>query len=513
MIVAGALLLAVAACGGAGPEAGSGRTGGGVDRGGSVTVLAAVGEMPGFDPVKLANVGTGIERAAMVMDTLLYRDDITGEVRPKLAESMTSADGRVWVLKLRRGVMFSDGTPLDAEAVVFNVKRHTAPESTSVAKPLLADLKSVEATGDLEVTFTLKDVNGSFPVIFTASTPASLVGSPKALADPGNFNEHPVGAGAFVLQSWTRDSEMVFAKNPEYWETGKPYLDRVTYQVMTGTQTITDTMLSGAAHSALVNAGVWPQYKGNESIKLWPPLGGGAAVVPNGSRPIGADERVRRAISLAFDPQTTKKVIMGDTDVWDGSLDCVPFAPGSPVCSPEDTPRQDLGQAKALIAEFVADGGDPDVELKYFQSLTTQATYLQSELKKIGLNVKVTAVDAATLAEIGANGDYDLIWGSTASSGYPTFWSRFYSKATNWPKATYPELDAALLKARNSLTLDERNAAWREVLNIIRDKAIAAYVLPYTASMATTTKLHLDTGGYKYTGSTMQYFDSAWLEK
>ena len=94
---------------------------------GGVLRYGAYSEMRGFDPVKLTSVGTGIERAAAVMDTLLYRDEITDEVKPKLAESIHTTDnGTTWVLGLRDGVTFTDGEPLNAEAVIFNVNRRIA---------------------------------------------------------------------------------------------------------------------------------------------------------------------------------------------------------------------------------------------------------------------------------------------------------------------------------------------------------------------------------------------------
>ncbi|MGN6125624.1 MAG: ABC transporter substrate-binding protein, partial [Humibacter sp.] len=136
VIVATAFALVLSGCGGTSGGAPTATDAAVEPQSGGVAQVASFGEMPGFDPVRLANVGSGIERAAAVMDTLMYRDELTDEVSPKLAKSLTSDDGKVWKLELREGVAFTDGTPLDAEAVIFNLQRHIAPDSVSTAKAL-----------------------------------------------------------------------------------------------------------------------------------------------------------------------------------------------------------------------------------------------------------------------------------------------------------------------------------------------------------------------------------------
>ncbi|MCR2799338.1 ABC transporter substrate-binding protein [Microbacterium sp. zg-Y818] len=480
---------------------------------GGIAQIAALSEMPGFDPVKLANVGTGVERAAQVMDTLLMRDDLTDEVFPKLASSMTSDDGLVWILELREGVTFTDGEPLDAEAVIFNLERHIAPDSTSTAKALLSGIATMEATGEYEVTITLSAPSGSFPLALTGSSPASLIGSPKALADPAAFNANPVGAGPFVFESWTPDDKLVLNKNPDYWDEGKPYLDGIVYTVMVDPQTRTDDLISGGKHMGLVQGNAWNAVSGLPNLVMIPVPTGGQALVPNGTTGPGSDQRVREAMTMALDPMVTAQVLFGGTEVWDGDVSCVPFAPESPACAPGATNAQDIEKAQELVQEYLAEGGSPDMELVYFQTLTDQATYYQQQFNEIGLNVTVTAVDAATLAQRQAAGDYGVFFGSTASAGFPTVWTRYYSGGTNWGMVTYDDLDAALLRARDELTLEDRNKAWQDVTKIIHDKSILFWTSPYTAAMAHSTKLHLGTPEQPYMGSTMVYLDTAWLEQ
>ena len=513
----GALILSaalpLAACSSGGGTAPTATPEGEIQEGGTAQI-AAFGEFGGFDPVRLANVGSGVERAANVLDTLLMRNETTDEVSPRLAKSMTSDDGITWVMELREGVEFTDGTPVDAEAVIFNTQRHMAEDSTSTAKAMLSGIDKMEATGEYEVMFTLKEASGSFPLVFTASSPAGLIGSPAALADPVAFNSQPVGAGPFMLEEWVPDSTLTFVKNENYWEDGLPYLDKLEYTVMGDNQTRTDTLVSGGVDLALINAAQWPQVSNAPGLSLYPSQIGGSAIVPNGAKAPTDDPRVREALLSAFDPQTTNNVLFGATDYLTvDNFTCTPFAPSSPACSKDAVYEYDPEKAKKLIADYVKDGGDPTLEIVHFQSLVEQATYIQQQFKAIGVTATLRSVDIAGLAEAQGTGDYGVFWGSTASSGFPTVWNRYYSGGTNWGMVTYPELDEALLRARDDLKVEDRNSAWQDVADILHENSVLQWITPYSAAMSKSDKLHLGLPDHPYEGSAMVYFSNAWLEQ
>lgn len=511
--VAAALTIGLAGCGSGGTAAPSAAPAVEIQSGGIVTV-AANGEMAGFDPLKLLNVGTGLERAALVMDTLMYRDEATDEVHPKLAQSMTSEDGQTWILTLREDVNFTDGTPLDAEAVIFNLERHLAPDSASAAKALLSVIETMEASGPLEVTFTLKAPSGSFPLTFTAVTPAGVIGSPTALADPVAFNSMPVGAGPFMVESWTRDDKLVLVKNEDYWDEGKPHVDGATFVVVPDPQTRADGLASGGYDLAQLVPSAWASTDTTPGLTLLPVQTGGTALVPNASQAPGNDQRVREAIFLAFDPETSLNVIFGGSQYFSDTNVCAPFPSGSGACNREASFTQDIDRAKELVADYVADGNPaPTFELVYFQTQTDQVSYAQSVLKVVGIETTLRSVDAAGLSEAQATGDYGLFWGATATAGYPTVFTRYYSGATNWGRVTYPELDEALFAARDGLTLDARNAGWQDATQFIYDNAILDWIIPYAAAMAHRDTLHLGSEERPYSGSPMVYLDDAWLSE
>ncbi|MGL3150369.1 ABC transporter substrate-binding protein [Microbacterium sp. A82] len=511
-LAAGVLVCALAAC--SGGEAGGSVSGGseqvGEPRSGGSLVVASLSEMPGFDPVKLIAVGTGIERAAQVMDTLMYRDDATGEVKPKLAESLESDDGATWVLSLRDGIEFTDGNPLDAEAVVFNIERHMAEGSTSAAKSMLSDVTDIEVTGEYEVTITLNAPSGSFPLALASSSPASLIGSPAALADPDAFNEDPVGAGPFIFKSWTRDSELTLVRNDQYH--GEPaHLDEVVFRVLPDPQSRVDAVMSGDVDVSQITGTSWAAAEANPSLTVVNSPVGGQVLVPNATKAPGDDIRVREAIGLATDAAVANAIVFPGSDLWDLNRDCLPYPTGAPACVEGAAPTPDLEKAKALIAEYVADGGSVAVDF-VAPAMTDEVSYYQRQLDEIGLDVTMQVTDVASFQAASISGDYDVLWGITASAGYPTVWRYMSSQGVHWGKVVYPEMDEALERARDELELDARNAAWREVSEIVTEKQAFFWTTPYSSATAYKKSVHLGSEEFPFQGTLMVYFQDAWIE-
>jgi ABC-type transport system substrate-binding protein len=161
----------------------------------------------------------------------------TADLEPALAESWeVSEDGLTHVFTIRSGVTFHDGTPLTAEAVATNYLRqideahplHT--EGMTYVEILFGDVASVEATGELELTVTLNRPTILLPA--KLSVFAAGIASPTALETLGaDYSTNPAGTGPFRFESWTKDVELVYVANEEYWG-GRPALDRVVFRTI-----------------------------------------------------------------------------------------------------------------------------------------------------------------------------------------------------------------------------------------------------------------------------------------
>jgi peptide/nickel transport system substrate-binding protein len=200
--------------------------------GGSLTVLESTGysgDWPdGLDPA------TNIDGAADqdYMDAVygeLFELGPKGAIIPDLATGYSISNGaKTITLDIRQGVKFTDGTPFNAAAVVWNINRDL--KSSCTCKPTWP-VTSVTATGPYTVQITLSAADGAFIDEIFDST-ADWIASPTAVQKMGEkaFAVTPVGAGPFEVVSDTLSSVLVLKKNPNYWQKGRPYLDSLTFK-------------------------------------------------------------------------------------------------------------------------------------------------------------------------------------------------------------------------------------------------------------------------------------------
>src|SRR6266481_3301199 len=158
----------------------------------------------------------------------LFDSDEKLNIVPQLALSQeTSADGKEVTIKLRPGVKFHDGEPLDAEAAKFSIERHmTLP--TSFRKSELASVDHVEVTDPLTIKLVLKTPFA--PLIAQLTDRAGMMVSPKAAREAGDkFGLHPVCAGPYKFVERVAQDRMVFEKFADYWNKENVFIDRVVF--------------------------------------------------------------------------------------------------------------------------------------------------------------------------------------------------------------------------------------------------------------------------------------------
>src|SRR5271169_5958558 len=158
----------------------------------------------------------------------LFDIDEKLNIVPQLAlSSETSADGKEVTIKLRPGVKFQDGEPLDAEAAKFSLERHLTMQG-SFRKPELAALDHVEVVDPLTVKLVLKSPFS--PLIAQLTDRAGMMVSPKAAKEEGDkFGLHPVCAGPYKFVERVQQDRMVFEKFADYWNKDNIFIDRVVF--------------------------------------------------------------------------------------------------------------------------------------------------------------------------------------------------------------------------------------------------------------------------------------------
>ncbi|WP_433290240.1 ABC transporter substrate-binding protein [Pseudonocardia sp. CA-142604] len=487
MAVAVAMVAALlAACGAVGVNQGGGADGRsplvpvrpwggdpateGEPRTGGTLIIGNDREVASFDPT----VQNGNLIAPAVYDSLL-RLSPGGEVVPYLAESMeTPDDARTWVMRLRDGVLFSDGTPLDAEAVVINTQRHIdAPASPAAA--YARQITAMRAIDPLTVEFSLAVPLGNFPAVFTQGIFAGTLGmiiSPAAIAQYGDeVGAHPVGAGPFRLTSWQRDSRMLLQRNEHYWQPGLPRLDGLEVRPLSDTETRFASIINGDVD--LINGGYPTEllraYDDPRFTVYYGPSNGGFFFTYNFSRPPFDDRRMREAVAHAIDVRALAASLYSNQLISSDSL----FATGSPFDNPtagQGYPEFDLERARQLVADYVADGGSAAFSFKASRTDVTLGEFVQAQLAAAGMQVEVELYDLAEFTgSILQSGDFELVPNGTSFDyPYPAASRLLHTDGSiNFGSYSNPEVDRLLDQAASSTDETERTTLYGEVERLV----------------------------------------------
>lgn len=367
----------------------------------SVQALAAV-----LDPARTAaRGGSGGDELAAVYDVLLRYDDKTGEFVPRLAQSLT-ADGSsmVWTLKLRPGVTFSDGTPLDANAVVASIDRYNTNRGNGAAVWVDA-VESTTAVDPQTVEFRLRKQWPTFPSMLALGH--GMIVAPSA-GEGEAFK--PIGAGPFVLERYAPNEERILTARADYWN-GKPNADRIRFIALSGSRENLESLKTDGIDIGFMRGN--PQaiydaldadYPGSFSILN----SGGAELVNNREGRPGSDVRVRKAIALAIDPELVGrrgdnglglpgKAMFDERSRWATDVEGLPYDPDA---------------ARKLLDEAKADGYDGKLNYIVLQEPTEAAIGLavQSLLQAVGFTVNIVNANNAgdIVKQVYVQHDYDM---------------------------------------------------------------------------------------------------------
>lgn len=477
--------------------------------GGTVTYLLS-GEAISLDPVTFSvpsNPSLLAPRALAIFDALAVDDPKTGELRMRLAESMTTTDNQVWTVKLRAGVTFSDGTPFDAAAVQFNWQRIADPANRSPMAPYAQQLAAVEVADAQTLTVRLKSPNAALPRMLARYL--TYIGSPAAIrADPKGFGAKPVGAGPYVVKEFVRDDHLTLDRNQRYH--GTTYLDRIVIRPVVDETQRLNSLIAGQA-DAMFSSDPTSESQGADAGfgHVETSLNGGADIMFNLSRAPFDDLRARQAVALALDRAALNR------DLYDGlakEVDTL-FVQTSPFYDPQIRQEPpDRAKAQQLFDTLAQEGRPLRVTFLVPQSFTTRAEWFQTQLAGYrNVEAKLRIVPDAQTSGIASAGDFDAAF-LTTSWLYPDpSLSAFYGTGgtQNWGRYSSPAVDAALAKAHVSQDQAVQRAAYSEVQRaIVRDLPAAFYSRP------TYLVIHRDTvHGLSTVGDGSPLWTDLWTTK
>lgn len=276
--------------------------------------LYASGQQRSLNPFLVADV-TAQDIALLAYDSLLDVDS-AGIYRPRLAIAVptlanggVSRDGKTVTFKLCSGVRWHDGTPFTSADVAFTFAKIADPKVNIATRTGYDKILRVATPDARTVVITLREPYAPFVTIvgtqYAIAPKHLLEKSADINRDP--IGSHPVGTGPYIFKSWERGTRLTYTANPNYFA-GKPKIGTVQIAELPDQNTAGLQLRTHALDFGSVESSVYAQLRDVPGLRsATEPINDYNAFALNVTRPILADVRVRRAISMAIDRATLAK--------------------------------------------------------------------------------------------------------------------------------------------------------------------------------------------------------------
>jgi peptide/nickel transport system substrate-binding protein len=430
-----------------------------------------------------------------LFSTLLMKDKDLNYVGYLADTWEASEDGKTLSMTLVENAVFSDGTPVNAEAIRWNLLHYADPE---VAAPAGADLvglvEDVVVTG--EYSFDIQ-MSRAFAPLYNVLAGLEIV-SPTAYEAAGaeNFKLNPVGAGPFILEAINTNDSYQFVRNPDftwapsevYANTGPINLDGFTIRFIEEEQTILAALETGELHFAGIPTQNLPDVQNNPDLNLTTLMETGIRYIGfNTSKSPWDNVELRHAMSYAINREEFAEL------AWNGQA--LPlYQPLPPTIwghNPEldaESIHYDLDMANSMLDElgYVDVDGDgireqPDGSPWIVPFATVsgdewrrQAEVIEAQFRDAGIQIRIDTMEMPALRELTTTGTHDLfllLYGFTDPSILTFFFDSARKGGSNRAWFSSPELDELLVQADSDLNSETRYQTVTEISRVVIQEA------------------------------------------
>ncbi|MDT7845588.1 ABC transporter substrate-binding protein [Streptomyces justiciae] len=436
-----------------------------------VTWNLPFGEPTTLDPAKVGDYSPNTVEANLCDPLLRIRPDYS--LAPGLATSWSNPDDKTLVLNLRTDVSFWNGHAMTAEDVVASLARQRETATQSVNTQALANVSTITATGDHQVTVRFKTPDELFLKYlangFGAVSEAAYL--KKAGTSYGTAKGGLMCTGPFKLSSWRSGDSLTTVRNTAYWDTSlRPKVKKLTFLFVTDNSTLTSALLSGqidgsyeipsTVAKALSSSDIGTLYYGPSAQTVF--------VYPTGPKSPLADHRIAQALSLVLDRDAlVKNVYDGAAQklktfipslVWQKSEAADVYAKGYDALPA--VPDVDVAKAKRLVDEAAPKQRTISIAMGAGDQQSLQTlTFLQAAAKKIGLKIAVKQLQPTQMSGLFYDPSLRKGLDATMALGYieipdPLSYAQMFTSPLsplNWIKYDNPEVTALLTRSQASL--------------------------------------------------------------
>ncbi len=443
-----------------------------------------------LDPADVDD-GESVNTLTQICEGLVRFKSGTLEIEPCLAADYSiSDDGLLYTFHLREGVIFHDGTPLNAENAVWSFQRQMDPGHPGHVEGanfqywnyLYQDIVEARAADEMTVEIRLAQPNATI-LASLAIFPAFLLSPASLEAGGADFQRRPVGTGPYRFVNWAPNEAITMEANPDYWDRAHPpRFPRLVMKVVPENSVRLLELKSGRVHGL---DGVAPAelaaLEGDPRFTVYRDAGLNVGyLVWNQKHERYRNPDARLAMALAIDRELLADVALEGA----GRAAVCPLPPGF-LGYPEDIepiPR-DPDRARALVRAN-ADAFAAPIRIQvmtaprmYLPDPVKAASLIRSQLEAVGMKVEIVARDFKSHLDALRNFDFDVaVIGWVGDNGDPdNFLSIFFASwatqpgnATNYSDYKNPEMDALLLAARVETDRAERARMYHRVIDLWR---------------------------------------------
>lgn len=489
VLIALVTVFVLSACGGTPTPQGSGSQGTGESTGRKASNSVVVGisqEIDSLDPHNVEYAGTR-EVLFNVFEGLV-KPTSEGEIEPAVASDFViSEDAAKITFTLRDGITFHDGSLVTAEDVKYSLERYANIQGE---ESVFSNMKEVVIASENTIEVYLHEPNTEFVYELTCAV------LPKA--NEASFSTNPIGTGPFAFVSYQPGDALVVKKYAGYWKSGTPFLDEVTFKV------VTDSKMA----ITYLNAGTVDIYQYltadqastiNQNFNI---LEGSVNYVQgmflnNAAKPFD-DVRVRQALYYAVDRDLINEMIFGGKSHIIGT-NMIPASTKYYNADTEQMYTRDLEKAKALLKEAGYPNGFTftiTVPNNYAPHEST-ANIIVENLAEVGITAKIELVEfTGWYANVYVGREYEAtvvaVDGRLAPS---SFFDKNVSTAfTNFTNYNNPQYDATYAKAVAEVEPEAKVGYYKQLQQILAEDAASIYVQDPSNLVA----VHKDLEGYVF---------------
>lgn len=461
LVLAAAMALSLAACGGNQENNGSG---GGTAGGYKNTLTWAQGaDVTSLDPHQ-GKETPAVQVDTQIFDTLVTVDPETNEVVPQIAESWEQTDDQTYVFKIREGIKFHDGSDLTAEDVKFSLDRARNSAAVSYIVNFIE-----EVTVDDDHTVTVKTTAPYAPTLRNLAIPFAAI-VPKAVveADENAFIQNPVGSGPYKFVEWNHGDHVTLKAFDDYYA-GKPETENLIMKVIPETSQRTIALETGEvdlAYDLAVND--IPKVNSDDKLTVYeiPSLTCWYVSMNMNKKPFD-NPKVREAMSMAIDRQT----IIDTINAGSGQTADAIIAPAVFGYYSTGVKEYNPTKAKELLAEAgYPNGFSTTLWVNDNQSRIEMCQAMQAMLLEVGVQCNLEVLEFGSFISRTTAGDHDLAYfGWTTSSGdadysyYSLEHSTQQGAAGNRSFLADPDVDKLIEEARSNTNEEERKELYKEL--------------------------------------------------